>query len=250
MKYDFCKFNAGSLGGKPAELFFYGDIVSSSWDAWSVEDQYPANVQELLKDIGDCNLDIHINSYGGEVFAGFAICNMLRSLKGKKTVYIDGLAASIASVIAMAGDEIIMPENAYLMIHKAWTYAWGNADELKKLAEDMEKFDAGIVATYMTRAAKNVTEEQLLNLMEEETWLTAKEAAELFSNITLTQPMAAAAAVKSEFFGKFAKMPEGYRKLTEQQTPRKPENSNVPDAMKKHARYLETMRVAYGDKNK
>ena len=248
MRYDFCKFNAGSLAeNKPAELFFYGDIVSSSWDAWLPEDQYPSNVQELLKDIGDCNLDIHINSYGGDVFAGFAICNMLRSLKGKKTVYIDGLAASIASVIAMAGDEIIIPENAYMMIHRAWTYGWGNADDLRKLADDMEKFDAGIVATYMTHALDGVTETQLLDLMKEESWLTASDAAELFSNITLAQPMAIAAALKSEFFGKFGKIPEGYQKLTKQPAPGKPENAKVPEEMKKHAQYLKTMRAAYGD---
>ena len=148
MKYDFCQFKASSEG-KPSELFFYGDIVSSNWDAWQKEDQYPQNVQKLLSEIGNGDVDIHINSGGGDVFAGIAIYNMLRSCAGKKTVYIDGWAASIASIIAMAGDEIIMPENSYLMVHKAWTVAMGNADEMRELADRLDKIDSGILATYM-----------------------------------------------------------------------------------------------------
>lgn len=249
MKYDFCKFNAGSLAGnKPAELFFYGDIVSDSWDAWTEEDQYPKNVQDLLREIGDCDIDIHINSYGGDVFAGFAICNMLRSCSGKKTVYIDGIAASIASVIAMAGDEIIMPENAYMMIHKSWTYSVGNADDLRALADTMDKFDAGIVATYMTRVAEGVTEGKLLELMEAETWLTASEAAEIFANVTAAQPLGAVAAVKSKFLGGFNNMPEACRNRLENLTPGKPAGAKVPEEMKSYARYAKIIRAAYGEK--
>lgn len=247
MRYDFCKFNAGSLAeNKPAELFFYGDIVSDSWYAWTEEDQYPKNVQDLLKEIGDCNIDIHINSGGGDVFAGFAICNMLRGCLGHKRVYIDGLAASIASVIAMAGDEIIIPENAFMMIHKAWTCAMGNADELRKLADTMDKIDSGIVATYMAHAKKGVTAQRLTDLMEEETWLTAKEAAELFENVTMQTALPAVAGIKSEFFDRYAKMPEEYLKQTRNNVTGKPQAANVPEELKKHTRYLETMRAAYG----
>ena len=132
MTYDFCKFKNSENGSK-SELFFYGDIVSDSWAAWQNEDQYPMNVSQLLKEIGGGDLDIHINSGGGDVFAGVAICNMLRSCSGHKTVYVDGLAASVASVIAMAGDEIIIPSNAFMMIHKAWTTAMGNANDMRSL---------------------------------------------------------------------------------------------------------------------
>ena len=246
MTYDFCKFN-DSKAGKPAELFFYGDIVSDSWGAWNPEDQYPLNVQQLLKDIDGSDIDIHINSGGGDVFAGVAICNMLRSCSGHKTVYIDGLAASIASVIAMAGDEIVIPDNAYMMIHKAWTLAMGNADDMRKLAGDLDKIDGGIVATYMMRAAEGVTEKQIQKLMAAETWLTGAEASNLFSNVRLEQEMAAAVSIGGRFADKYSNVPEALRGKAG--TPcgvvPKPAQADVPEDMAGYARCLRVMRAAY-----
>lgn len=96
------------------ELYFYGDIVSDEMDKWQDTDTCPQDVQNILKQIDENKpLDIYINSGGGSVFAGLAIYNMLKRNKAQKTVHIDGLAASIASVIAMAGDKIIMPSNAF-----------------------------------------------------------------------------------------------------------------------------------------
>ena len=217
MTYDFCKFKNGTDGSN-SELFFYGDIVSDSWSAWSDEDQYPMNVSQLLKEIGNDDIDIHINSGGGDVFAGVAICNMLRSANGKKTVYVDGLAASIASVIAMAGDEIIIPSNAFMMIHKAWTFAMGNANDMRSLADTLDKLDSGIIATYMSRAADGVTEDKISELMAAETWLTGAEAAELFSNIKVTEAVTAAASCNSKFMDRY-NVPQGYTNMLSQRKP-------------------------------
>lgn len=232
MTYDFCKFKNG-MNGSNSELFFYGDIVSDSWSAWSDEDQYPMNVSQLLKEIGNDDIDIHINSGGGDVFAGVAICNMLRSASGKKTVYIDGLAASIASVIAMAGDEIIIPSNAFMMIHKAWTFAMGNANDMRSLANTLDKLDSGIIATYMSHAADGVTEDKISELMAAETWLTGAEAAELFSNIKVTEAVTAAASCNSKFMDRY-NVPQGYTNMLSQ---RKPDSANVPPELAKYAAF-------------
>lgn len=247
MKYDFCKFK-NSMGESPAQLTFYGDIVSDSWSAWTSEDQYPLNVQELLREIGDSDIDIHINSGGGDVFAGTAICNMLRNTAGKKTVYVDGLAASIASVIAMAGDEIIIPSNAYLMIHKASSIGWGNSDDMRALADTLDKIDGGIVATYMTRAADGVTEKQIKKMMAAETWLTGKEAAEIFKNVTAGESVAAVAGLDSKMFSAYKNMPQNVVKRNKPfDNVGKPQQTDVPKDMEKYAKYLNVMRAAYDD---
>src|SRR3712207_1077741 len=102
-----------------AELYFYGDIVSETWQSyWFEEDKCPQDVSDFLKELENSkDVDIYINSGGGSVFAGIAIYSMLKRHKGKKIVHVDGLAASIASVIALAGDEVIIPSYANFMIH-------------------------------------------------------------------------------------------------------------------------------------
>lgn len=139
-----------------ADLYFYGDIVSDHWSAWSNEDQYPENIQQLLKGQEGKALNIYINSGGGDVFAGMAIYNIIKRHQGYKTVYIDGLAASIASVIAMAGDKLIIPKNAFMMIHKPWTVAIGNANDLVKEIELLNTIEQSIVNVYAENLAEGV----------------------------------------------------------------------------------------------
>ena len=115
-----------------ADLYFYGDIVSDWWGAWTDADQYPEAIRDFLKEQDGKALNIYINSGGGSVFAGLAIYNMLLRHKGFKTVYVDGMAASIASVIALAGDRVIIPKNAFIMIHKPWSWCDGNATDSAK----------------------------------------------------------------------------------------------------------------------
>ena len=96
------------------DLYFYGDIVDSWLGAFDDMDQYPEAIKNFLDEAKGKDINIYVNSGGGSVFAGMAIYNMLKRHKGYKTVYVDGLAGSIASVIALAGDKFIIPSNAYV----------------------------------------------------------------------------------------------------------------------------------------
>lgn len=187
-----------------AELIIFGEIASSRW---ACNDIIPSDINELLNEIGENDtLDIYINSPGGSVFAGIAIYNMLNRHKGHKRVFIEGYAASIASVIAMAGDEIIIPENAYLMIHKAWGVAIGNADHLREQAELYERFDTTIANAYLTKAKEGKTFEDFLELMKDETWFNGFEAQDYF-NTTLEQENQVAAALDGDLYKNY-KLPQ------------------------------------------
>lgn len=156
------------------ELMLYGEIAETSW--WG-DEVTPKQFKADLDALGDVNqLDIYINSGGGDVFAGVAIYNILKRNPAKKTVRVDGLAASIASVIAMAGDEIVMAENAMMMIHEAWTYASGNKREIRKVADELERIDGMLIGTYAART--DGEEEDISAMLEAETWMTAAEAVE------------------------------------------------------------------------
>lgn len=177
------------------ELMLYGDISSSTW--WG-DEVTPKDFKKDLDALGDIkNLNIYINSGGGDVFAGQAIHSMLKRHTANKIVYIDGLAASIASVIAMAGDKVIMPKNAMMMIHNAWTIAAGNKEDFRKLADDMEKIDESIVTIYTDKTG--ITTEEIKTLMEAETWFTAEEAVEKGFADEVEQEKKLAASMEGSF---------------------------------------------------
>ena len=163
-----------------ARLIIYGEISSDKWDETEIT---PNEVKELLDSVKNKDLDIFINSSGGNVFAGLAIYHMLKRHEGKKTVYVDGIAASIASIIAMAGDEIHIPKNAYLMIHRSWIYTAGNKNDLLDTIAMLEKTDMNMADIYYEKALEGVTSEKILELMDNETWLTGKEAQSFFKII-------------------------------------------------------------------
>lgn len=157
-----------------ATINIYGDITS--WE-WFDSDVSAATLSKQLDAMGDVNqIDVFINSYGGEVAEGLAIYNALRRHKAKVTTYCDGFACSIASVIFMAGDERVMNESSLLMIHNAWTTVQGNAEELRKQAEDLEKITQASVEAY--KAHSSLSEEEIKELMDAETWILPSEAAE------------------------------------------------------------------------
>ncbi|MCI5891806.1 MAG: Clp protease ClpP [Clostridiales bacterium] len=236
-KFEFCNLNINS--SENAELFFYGDIVSDSWDRWKWEDTCPDDVKELINDIGDKNIDIHINSPGGNVFAGFAIYNLLKNTKGKKTVYIDGVAASISSVIAMVGDEIIMPENSFLMIHKpSITLMGANADDLSDSIEILDKLEKGIIATYLTNSKDEVTEEKLAEMLAAETWLSADEAADIFDNISVSEANQAAAKMDFGNYQNYKNIPKQFKNAA------KPPQKSDPD-MSDFINYEKLLNIKY-----
>lgn len=157
-----------------ADIYIYGDIYDS-W--WSDESNSAICLKDKLLELGDISeINLHINSLGGDVFEGLAMFNLLKQHKATVKVYIDGIAASIASVIAMAGDEIYMPKNSMMMIHNCWTYECGNAKDLRKTADDLDKIMEASIESYLSRV--NIDREELVELLDGETWLTAKECLE------------------------------------------------------------------------
>lgn len=165
-------------------LYIYGDVESDGYDFWTgdaVESETSANHfrAELEKHPNVENIDVYINSYGGSVFEGTAIYNQLRRHPAKKTVYIDGFACSIASVIAMAGDRVIMPKNALMMVHNMWMGAVGNTAQLRKAADDLEIINKAGRTAYLEKAGDKLTEKKLAELMDAETWLSAEDCVSL-----------------------------------------------------------------------
>ena len=134
-----------------AELFLYGDIVRDEWGKYSDGDTCPSDITEFLKDLDNSkDIDIFINSGGGSVHGGLAIYNQLKRHNGFKTVHIDGIAASIASVIACVGDKVIIPTNAQFMIHKPSIFTWGsyNAEDLRREANALDVCQESIMNIY------------------------------------------------------------------------------------------------------
>ena len=147
-----------------------------------------------LKSIKEINL--RLNSEGGSVFDGHAIFNALRNHDARVVVDIDGLAASIASIIAMAGDEIRMAENAFMMIHDPWVVAAGTADELRGQADVMDKVQEKLVNTYVKRTGGNA--DDISEWMAAETWMNAEEALERGFVDSITEETRMAACVKDK----------------------------------------------------
>lgn len=200
-----------------AEICFYGDINSDSMGEWSKyfpDDKCPSDIKEFFDQLSDDveKIHVHINSGGGSVFGGIAIYNLLKNHKAEIIVHVDALAASIASVIAMAGDKIIIPKNAQLMIHKPMALVSGNADEMRKEADVLDGCQKVILSTYMDHVKEGVTEKTINDLINAETWLNGEECQEYF-NFDVEDSNEAVAAV-SEYFEKYDNLPEKYIKLT------------------------------------
>lgn len=154
-----------------ATLYIYGDITSIKWFENDV------CVYDLAKEIGELNgkkLKVRINSYGGEVAEGLAIYNLLKTYDGEVATICDGFACSAASVVFMAGKQRIMPKSSLLLIHNAWTRARGDANDLRKAADDLEKITRPSIDIYSS--VSNLSEEEIKKMMDEETWISADEA--------------------------------------------------------------------------
>lgn len=156
-----------------ANINIYGDITSYPW---TEKDVSAYNLSKEIEGLDVEQINIYLNSYGGEVAEGIAIYNSLKRHKAAVKTVCDGMACSIASVIFMAGDERIMNNASLLMIHNAWTYTSGNADQLRKEADDLDKISNLSVKAYMEHI--NISEEELRTLLDAETFLSPDEALE------------------------------------------------------------------------
>lgn len=204
-----------------AEICFYGDINSDSMGEWSKyfpDDKCPSDIKEFFDQLSDDveKIHVHINSGGGSVFGGIAIYNLLKNHKAEIIVHVDALAASIASVIAMAGDKIIIPKNAQLMIHKPMALVSGNADEMRKEADVLDGCQKVILSTYMDHVNAGVDEKTINDLINAETWLNGEECQEYF-DFDVEDSNEAVAAV-SEYFDKYNNLPEKLKELTDENT--------------------------------
>jgi ATP-dependent Clp protease, protease subunit len=169
-----------------------GDIISWNSSIWDFNQK-----MKTIKE--DEDIELEINSYGGDVFMGIDIMNTLRGHKGKVTAIITGIAASAAGVIVMGADTIKAYGNSQLMLHNAWTIVAGNAKELRKAAEDLESIGESVLASYTHRLDADTVKK----LLDEETYLSAKKALEygLVDEIVDAQPE----EVESEVFQNKAK---------------------------------------------
>ena len=188
--------------GNSGEILIYDYIGFDPWTGDGVgAKQFNADMKAL--DNTD-NIHVRINSPGGDVFEGTAIQNMLVQAKQRITVHIDGIAASAASFIAMAGDEIIMPENSMMMIHNASGFTYGDYRAHQQTIDALTSVGDAMRSTYRKRTG--IDDAELQRMLDETTWMDGKEAVRLGFADTLTEPVRMAA---------FAGMPEKLKKLQE-----------------------------------
>ncbi|MEB8101048.1 head maturation protease, ClpP-related [Staphylococcus xylosus] len=236
-----------------SEIYIYGDIVG---DKWTDTDVTANDFKKQLDELGEVNeIDVHINSGGGSVFEGHAIYNMLKMHNAKVNIYIDALAASIASVIAMSGDTIFMHKNSFLMIHNSWVMTVGNAEDLRKTADLLEKTDSVSNSAYLDKAT-NLSTEQLKQLLDDETWLTADEALEMGFVDEILGANQMAASITKEQFDLFKHVPETLEQDVDKittvedvkdentvETPKKEMPKEEKELRKKIARECENLKI-------
>lgn len=189
-------------GNKKAEIIVYEDIGEGWFGGMSAK-----RFAEEVKALGKVDeINVRINSPGGSVFEGIAMYNTLASHGARIVVDIDGLAASIASVFAMAGNEIRMAANGFMMIHDPWVMTAGSAAELRKQADLLDSVRGQLLNTYMRRAT--ASEEEISAMMTEETWLTAAEALEVGLIDSVSEDIQIAASAKGFDLSKYRHVPE------------------------------------------
>ncbi|HWV04964.1 head maturation protease, ClpP-related [Ralstonia sp.] len=211
-----------AAGKTVAELRIYDDI-----GFWGTTAKAFVNELDAVAKDADEVL-VAVNSGGGDVFDGFAIYNALRRYSGKVTARVDGIAASAASLVAMAGDTIVMPENAMMMIHNAWTIAAGDAAALRKTAELLDKTRDGIVAAYRNKCG--LADDEIVAMMDAETWMTASEAKERGFADQIEAPVKLQASVRTgELLARFEHTPEALLKALEA-PPAEPPQAAAPAA--------------------
>lgn len=171
---NFWKFK-NEAGSDTAELMLYGEVSDKSWYGDEIT---PKAFHDDLTACEGKPLDVHINSPGGDVFAAQAIYNQLKAYTGKVTMYIDGMCASAATIIACAGDTVIMPSNTIYMIHNPQSAMLGYyaAPQLDKISASLTAVKQTIVNVYLARVQGALSEIQLKNKMDSETWMTADQA--------------------------------------------------------------------------
>lgn len=245
------------------DLYIYGDIVTEKRMEWDGNEWRPSETDVDLKDFrelvegmtGNQTLNIFLNSGGGSIFAASAMVSMLKraQARGVKVVtYIDGLAASAASLFPMVSDESHIYSNSMLMIHKPIAtlfLAIMNANELYKLGDELEAIESGtLIPIYKSRT--KLTDQKLKNAIANETWYTADEIMENFDGFTLHEEEKSAAACTSDFFDRYRHTPEAFSQIADQtdvtpapaQTSPEDTHQDKPDMTSVYKNYLESQK--------
>ena len=211
-------FTFKNEAGQTPELFIYDDI--DDWFGVSAQ-----GVVDQIRNMDATDINVRINCRGGMVFEGIAIYNALRLHKANVHISIEGLAASIASVIAMAGDTVTIAENAMIMIHNPYGWAQGDADAMRKTADVMDKIADSIAVSYTARTGKTI--EEMKALMDSETWYTASEALAAGLVDQVDTPVKAAARFDLSMFNNAPESYGRFEQAKEQASPPKAEAQTV-----------------------
>jgi len=162
-------YNIQNKAGETADIYIFDEIGT-----------YGVTAQDFISEIKglkDMPINLRINSLGGDVFDGMAMYNVIKRRESKTTVYIEGIAASIATIIALGADEVIMAENSLFMIHNAWGGTSGEAKDMRKTAETLDKITSELTDIYVKKTG--LSYDTLAEMMNEESWLNAQEAFDL-----------------------------------------------------------------------
>jgi len=170
------KFEINNKTETEAEIFLYGAIGDNPWDDASIsEKDIASELRKLPRTIK--NISLRVNSGGGAVFSGTTIYELLKNHPAKVTAYVEGIAASIASVIIMAADEIVIGDGALIMIHKPLSALYGNANDFEKTIEILDKIENQMINIYSKRM--KASKDEIARMLSAETWFTAEEAIEI-----------------------------------------------------------------------
>lgn len=204
-----------NITSSEADLFIYGEIVQDDIDWWTGEkDTNLVGLQsfkEELDNIGNVQtLNMYINSPGGDVFTASTMISMLKRVKDKGTTinaYVDGLSASAASFLMMVADDVKLYKNSTVMIHKPMSWAVGNANDMQKTIDALNKIEESVmIPMYMDKS--KVSEEEIQSLIDAESWLSAKDMDKYFNVTLLDEEKVAVASISSNLFKNYKNVPD------------------------------------------
>lgn len=205
-----------NITSSEADLFVYGEIVQEkSVDWWTGEESQTdvglMDFKEQLDSIGNVQkLNLYINSPGGDVFTASTMISMLQRVKDKGTTinaYVDGLSASAASFLMMVADNVNLYKNSTVMVHKPMSFAMGNANDMQKTIDALNKIEESVMMPMYMNKSK-VSEEEIKSLIDAETWLSAKEMDKYFNVTLLDEEKTAVASISSNLFKNYKNIPD------------------------------------------
>ena len=238
-------FEVKNITQSSADIYIYGTICLEKqvnfWTGEPIEsetDIYLMDFKKELDEIGNVSLiNLYVNSPGGDVFVTSTIISMLRRIKDKGTkieVFVDALAASAASFLIMIADNIHIYQNSMIMVHKPMTFGYGNSTDLQKIIDELEQVEnSTMIPMYMNKAKEGVTEEQIKELIANESWLGAKEIEKYFDVVLEEDVKSVAAYINKKIFKNYKHVPKELLEANiteenlENQNKTQPENTEV-----------------------